>query len=62
MSEESLKVLRRAFREYYFQRNSIEIPSRIEEREFGYLPFGGFMTRHRSGADPLENLEEEIQG
>lgn len=46
MSEESLKVLKRAFREYYFQRNSIEIPSRIEEREFGYLPFGGFMTRH----------------
>ena len=46
MSEESLNVLKRAFREYYFQRDAIEIPTRIEEREFGYLPFGGFMTRH----------------
>ncbi len=46
MSEENLKVLKRAFREYYYQRNSVEIPTRIDEREFGYLPFGGYMTRH----------------
>jgi DNA primase small subunit len=39
--------LRQTFKEYYFREiESVEIPSRISEREFGYMPFGGNMIRH----------------
>lgn len=49
MLEKTRQLLKRAFKEYYFKRGEkIEIPSRIDQREFGYMPFGGGMIRHLS--------------
>jgi DNA primase small subunit len=49
-SAKTISVIKRAFREYYFkQSNTIEEPSKIEQREFGYMQFGqSGMTRHLS--------------
>lgn len=46
----SLLVLRKAFREYYFNfAKQIEVPNRIKEREIGFARFGSSgMTRHLS--------------
>jgi DNA primase small subunit len=47
MDEYSSQMIQRYFKEYYFRFGSrIKTPSEIERREFGYLPFGGMMTRH----------------
>jgi DNA primase small subunit len=46
MKEQSLNLVKRAFKEFYFTNNSIEAPARIEEREFGYMQFNGGMVRH----------------
>jgi DNA primase small subunit len=46
MKEQSLNLLKRAFKEFYFKNNNIEAPARIEEREFGYMQFNGGMVRH----------------
>ena len=47
MNDQTSTFLRKCFRKYYFkQDNSVETPDLISSREFGYLPFGGFMTRH----------------
>jgi DNA primase small subunit len=41
--------LRRTYREYYFNHHDdVEIPTMIESREFGYIPFGKGMIRHLS--------------
>lgn len=49
MLEKTLHLLKRAFKEYYFKHGEkIEIPKRIDQREFGYMPFGGGMIRHLS--------------
>jgi DNA primase small subunit len=47
-AEKSTALVRSAFREYYFKYSKIiEVPERIEEREFGYRQFGsGGMFRH----------------
>ncbi|MDQ4100971.1 MAG: DNA primase [Thermoproteota archaeon] len=46
----TISILKKAFREYYFnQSNAIEEPSRIEQREFGFMHFGQTgMIRHIS--------------
>ena len=46
----SILVLKKAFREYYFnQSNAVEEPLKIEQREFGYMQFGQpGMLRHLS--------------
>ena len=47
MNDQTSTFLRKCFRKYYFkQDNSVETPDLISSREFGYLPFGVFMTRH----------------
>lgn len=47
VKEQSLELLRQAFREFYFKNGSyIETPARIEEREFGYMQFNNGMVRH----------------
>ena len=49
MLEKTRQLLKRAFKEYYFTRGEKkQIPSRIDQREFGYMPFGGGMIRHLS--------------
>jgi DNA primase small subunit len=47
-AEKSTTLVRSAFREYYFKYSKIiEVPERIDEREFGYRQFGsGGMFRH----------------
>ena len=47
MKEQSLNLLKQAFKEYYFKNDSyLETPARIEEREFGYMQFNNGMIRH----------------
>ena len=49
MKEQSLNLLKQAFKEFYFKNGgSIETPARIEEREFGYMQFNNGMIRHLS--------------
>ena len=50
-----LEFLQSAFRKYYFDNiESVEPPTRIAEREFGYVPFGSGMVRHLSVKTPGE--------
>lgn len=49
MNERTLQRLKQIYKEFYFKHNDlVEIPRRIDEREFGYVPFGGSMIRHLS--------------
>jgi len=49
MNEKSLEFLKKEFRWYYFNKSyEIEEPSRMEEREFGYMTFNKVMVRHLS--------------
>jgi DNA primase small subunit len=49
-SAKTISVIKRTFREYYFKKsNGIEEPSKMEQREFGYMQFGQVgMVRHLS--------------
>ena len=48
-STSDLLFVRNAFREYYFKYNDlVESPSRINEREFGFMTFQTGMMRHLS--------------
>jgi DNA primase small subunit len=48
-STSDLLFVRNAFREYYFKYNDlVETPSRINEREFGFMTFQAGMMRHLS--------------
>lgn len=63
MDEKTLAALRHAYKDFYFKHSAaVEIPSRIGEREFGYIPFGGSMIRHLSfkeGGELLATLVKE---
>lgn len=49
MRNESISVVKSAFKAYYFNHLSlIEEPEHIEQREFGYMPFESGMVRHLS--------------
>ena len=49
MDENTLAFLRRTFREHYFKHHDyVEVPTKIDCREFGYTPFGKGMIRHLS--------------
>lgn len=49
MDEATLAFLRRTFREHYFRHHDdVEVPTMIQNREFGYIPFGKGMVRHLS--------------
>jgi DNA primase small subunit len=49
VDEMTTTFLRRTFREHYFNHHEdVEIPSTLESREFGYIPFGKGMIRHLS--------------
>src|ERR671922_334235 len=49
-SAKTISVIKRTFREYYFKKsNTIEEPSKMEHREYGYMQFGqAGMVRHLS--------------
>lgn len=47
--DKTTAFLRRTFREHYFRHHDeVEAPSMIQNREFGYIPFGKGMVRHLS--------------
>ena len=49
MNEKTLNILKQSFKEYYYKNaEKVETPTRINEREFGYILFGKTMTRHLS--------------
>ena len=51
--EKTTAFLRKTFREYYFRHHGdVEVPTMIESREFGYIPFGKGMIRHLSYNSP----------
>ena len=62
MNESTKNFLRSAYKEYYFHdAASIEFPSKIEAREFGYMPFGGGMVRHLSFRNEGEAVAEILR-
>ena len=62
MEDSTLTFLRKAFREHYFRHpGSVEVPSEIASREFGYIPFGGGMVRHISFKNPGELVAELVK-
>jgi DNA primase small subunit len=47
--EKTTAFLRRTYREHYFKHHDdVEVPTMIQSREFGYIPFGKGMIRHLS--------------
>jgi len=47
--EKTVAFLRKTYREHYFKHHDdVEVPTMIEKREFGYIPFGKGMVRHLS--------------
>jgi len=62
MDERVVSFLRRVYREHYFKRqDTVEIPSQIASREFGYIPFGGGMIRHISFKTSGELIAELVK-
>ncbi len=62
MDEATVAFLRNAFRQYYFNHaKRIEFPSKMEEREFGYIPFDGTMIRHLTFPTPGELIAELVR-
>jgi len=63
MNWDTIRFLKATYKEHYFRDSDrIEFPSKIEEREFGYMPFGGGMVRHltfRSADSPSLPMEEK---
>jgi DNA primase small subunit len=64
IKNESLALLKSAFREYYFNHNNLlEIPEHLEQHEFGYVPFGSGMIRHlsfRNKGDLVATLVRDV--
>jgi DNA primase small subunit len=63
-TEKSAALVKSAFREYYFKYSKLlEIPEHLEQREFGYMPFGSGMIRHlsfRNRGDLLATLIRDV--
>lgn len=63
-TQKSAALLKGAFREYYFKYSKLlEIPELLEQREFGYMPFGSGMIRHlsfRNRGDILATLIRDV--
>lgn len=53
MDEKTAAFLKQKFKEYYFKHvEQIEVPTRMDEREFGYMTFDKIMIRHLSFKNP----------
>jgi DNA primase small subunit len=63
-TEKSAALVKSAFREYYFNHSKLlEIPEHLDQREFGYMPFGSGMVRHlsfRNRGDILATLMRNV--
>jgi DNA primase small subunit len=64
IENESITLVKDAFREYYFNHiNLLETPEHIEQHEFGYVPFGSGMIRHlsfKNKGDLIATLIHEV--
>jgi DNA primase small subunit len=62
MDEATVALLKKAFREHYFNSaKRIEFPTKMEEREFGYIPFDGTMVRHLAFVTPGQLIAELVR-
>jgi len=62
MDDATISFLRRVYRAHYFKHHDlVQIPSKIQAREFGYIPFGGGMVRHLSFKNPGELIAELVK-
>lgn len=62
MNADTIRFLKAAYREHYFRDSDrIEFPTKIEEREFGYMPFGGGMVRHLTFRSAGEAVAEIVR-
>jgi DNA primase small subunit len=62
MDESTTNFLKKVYGEYYFKNSQrIEYPTKIQEREFGYIPFGGGMVRHLTFKTPGALVVELIR-
>ena len=62
MNQVTVKFLRATYKEYYFRNSDrVEFPTKMEEREFGYIPFGGSMVRHLSFRSSGEAVAEIVR-
>jgi DNA primase small subunit len=62
LNTSTLAFLRSVYKEYYFKHSgTIELPAGVEEREFGYVPFGGGMIRHLSFASKGQAVAEIVR-
>lgn len=61
---ESIAVVKDAFKEYYFNHiNLLETPEHLEQHEFGYVTFGSGMIRHlsfRNKGDLIATLVRDV--
>lgn len=64
IENESIALVKSAFREYYFNHiNLLETPEHLEQHEFGYVPFGSGMIRHlsfRNKGDLIATLVRDV--
>jgi DNA primase small subunit len=60
MNQKSLNFIRELFNEYYRREYSPKELPFMERREFGFVMFEGFMSRHRSFKD-MEELKEFLE-
>jgi len=62
MNWDTIRFLKATYKEHYFRDSDrIEFPSKIEEREFGYMPFGGGMVRHLTFRSAGEAVAEIVR-
>lgn len=57
----NMSIIKNAFREYYFKSSKIEIPSKIESREFGFNTIEHGIVRHFSFANKGELIARIIK-
>lgn len=64
IENESIALVKSAFREYYFNHTDLlETPENLEQHEFGYVPFGSGMIRHlsfRNRGDLVATLVRDV--
>lgn len=62
MDDRTRAFLKSAYKEYYYRHaDSIEFPSEVSSREFGYIPLGGSMVRHLSFKSEGEAIAEILR-
>ena len=62
MNWDTIRFLKATYKEHYFHNSDrVEFPSKVDEREFGYMPFGGGMVRHLTFRNAGEAIAEIVR-